>query len=207
MVSTASLRPLSWLAKPIKAMVRPFPKVNAAMWNVQYRLGMWRYLDSSPDGVQALMLIEEYAPNASILDLGCGTSANLPLDRGTYRRYHGVDISTAAVDRGRALGRPNTSFETAEILSYDTGERYDAILLREVLYYFAVDRVAPLMRRLSEFLEPGGKIFVSLWAEYADSEVADVVRNCGLSVIDERKWKDGAGGTFIVLTTAGVQPR
>jgi SAM-dependent methyltransferase len=214
MVSAAALRPLSWLSKPVKAAVRPFPKLNAALWNTQYRLGMWNYLDAGSDGPQALAVIQEFSPNPKILDLGCGTSVNLPLLPGGYRLYHGVDISATAISRGRALGRPNTSFEVADILRYRTAERYNAILLREVIYYFALDEVAGLLDRLVDFLEPGGKIYVSLWTEYAHAPVADIVRNCGLAVVHERSWDAGTGGVFIVLAgrpgyqvgAAGVEP-
>jgi SAM-dependent methyltransferase len=190
-------RRLSRLAAPVKALVRSSPRLNGVMWSAQYRLGKWNYLDALADGgAQVLTLVEEYAPNARILDLGCGTSANLPLTPGRYRHYHGVDISVTAIERARALGRPDTSFETGDILTYDTDERYDGIILREVLYYLAVDKVAGLVRRLAGLLQPGGKIFVQFYVN-APPEFADVVRNSGLPVLEERDKPDG--GVYIVL--------
>lgn len=199
MVSAESLRFLSWLADPIKTAVRPFPRLNAVMWNTQYRLGMWDYLDAAASGRQAVRLVEEYAPHAKILDLGCGTSASLPLSQASYRRYHGVDISATAVKRGLALGRPNTSFEVADILTYEPSEKYDVIILREVLYYLRPDQIPALLRRMAGHLEPEGMILVSLWAAYANSEVADAVRGCGLPIRLERHWEPDSRGTFIVL--------
>ena len=118
--------PYGMLAAPVKMLVRPFPRLNAALsaaiWNFQYKRDQWNYLDSE-SGRQPLSLVEEYVPDAKILDLGCGTSANLPLAPGRYRHYHGVDISAIAIERARALGRPDTSFETADILTYQTHER------------------------------------------------------------------------------------
>lgn len=96
-------------------MLRPFPRLNGAAWNAQYKLGIWKHLDAPGDGDQLLELVEEYTPNATILDLGCGTSPNLPLTASKYRHYHGVDISAMAVEQGRALRRPDTSFEAADI--------------------------------------------------------------------------------------------
>ncbi len=204
MVSAFSQRSLGMLAAPVKMLVRPFPRLNAALsaaiWNFQYKRDQWNYLDSE-SGRQPLSLVEEYVPDAKILDLGCGTSANLPLAPGRYRHYHGVDISAIAIERARALGRPDTSFETADILTYQTHERYDAILLREVLYYFATDKVAGLLLHLAGFLEPGGKIFVQVWDAYARSEYTDVVRDCGLRVLEERARTEGGGGIIIVLAS------
>jgi trans-aconitate methyltransferase len=210
MVSGLSQRSLGLLAAPVKMLVRPFPKLNATLsatiWNFQYRRGQWNYLDSET-ARQTLSLVEEYAPDAKILDLGCGTSANLPLTPGRYRHYHGVDISVAAIQRARTLGRPDTSFETADILTYETGEKYDAILLREVLYYFPTEKVAGLLLHLANFLEPGGKIFVQVWDAYARSEYTEVVRGCGLQVVEERVRTEGGGGIVIVLASPDLADR
>jgi SAM-dependent methyltransferase len=208
MANAQSLAPFARLAAPVKALARRFPRLNATMWNVQYRLGMWTYLDSfGANGAEALMLVEKYAPNARILDLGCGTSANMPLNPDRYRHYHGVDVSAMAIAKGRALGRPNTSFEVADIFTYDTSERYDAILLREVLYYFAPEKIGALLRRLAGLLEPGGKIFTQMSHDQL-AEFAEPVRTCGLRVIEERaKMLKGGGpeGIFIVLAPIALQ--
>ena len=201
MVSAESLRPLAKMAAPVKVLMRQFPRLNAAMWNAQYRLGIWNYLDSfGGSGAEALMLVEKYAPKARILDLGCGTSVNLPLTPGRYGHYHGVDVSPTAIAKGRALGRPNTSFEVADILTYDTTEGYDAIMLREVLYYVATEKATGLLRRLAALLKPGGKIFIQMSCNL--TEFANVVRNCGLPVLEDREKKSQSGGlesVFIVL--------
>jgi trans-aconitate methyltransferase len=121
----ARLRVIGWR---VSGVLRPYPRLNAAMWNVQYKLGIWDYLSNGPDG-DILRLVEQHSPHATILDLGCGASANLPLIPGTFERYHGVDISESAIREARALQRPGTSFEVADISTYQPGERYDAILL------------------------------------------------------------------------------
>jgi len=37
------------------------------------------------------------------LDLGCGTSVNLPLTPGAYRHYHGVDINVIVGQSGNVV--------------------------------------------------------------------------------------------------------
>ena len=99
MVRARSLLPLAKLARPVKALTRSFPKLDAVNWNIQYRLGIWKYLDPmTKTGDQILTIVEEYAPRANILDLGCGASVNLPLDQHNFAHYHGVDISVRAIE-------------------------------------------------------------------------------------------------------------
>ena len=42
-----SLRPFSRMAAPVKMLTNQFPSFNAAIWNMQYRLGMWNGIDSA----------------------------------------------------------------------------------------------------------------------------------------------------------------
>jgi 2-polyprenyl-3-methyl-5-hydroxy-6-metoxy-1,4-benzoquinol methylase len=163
--SASSFRFRKLLEAQVKALTRSSPRLNAAVWNVQYRLGLWDYLDGgTPTGREIAEIIEEYAPEASILDLGCGTTINLPLAPGTYRRYHGVDISAKAIKQARKAGRPHATYETADILTYVPQETYDAILLREVIYYLPTAKVSGFLDRLSGFLTPGGVILIQVWA-------------------------------------------
>jgi trans-aconitate methyltransferase len=201
--SAESVRPPAWLAVPVNILKRRFPRLNGALWNAQYRLGIWKYLDTSLDsGSEILVLVDEYAPNPRILDLGCGTSANLPLTPGRYRHYHGVDISATAIRQAEALGRSHASFEVADIITYSTSQRYDAILLREVLYYFLPEQAAQLLIRLAGFLEPTGKIFIQVF-----ESVDEVVRSSGLSVFYTRTetTADGAPGAALMVLGIDAQ--
>lgn len=203
MPSAASLHPLASLARPVKALVRPFPRLNAALWNAQYRLGIWDYLDAKTDGQEPLLLAERHTPHPAILDLGCGTSTNLRLAPGTYRRYHGVDISGKAITRARALARPECTFEVADILRYETSERFDVILLREVLYYLPVQALKGFLRRLAGWLNPGGKIIIQIWSPGAHDDIIAAIRDCGLPSQEETAHESGGGDerTFLVLSS------
>jgi SAM-dependent methyltransferase len=180
MVSALALRPLKLLATPIKGFTRTFPRVNAASWDLQYQLGLWDYLDSERAGGELLQAVRKYAGQASILDLGCGTSANLPLLPGAYRHYHGVDISRKAIKRARSLGRADTSYETADILRYKPRQSYDVILLSEVLYYLPTTKIPGFLRRLSAFLTPAGVIIVQVWAGAENPGLTAAIRDSGL---------------------------
>jgi hypothetical protein len=55
MVSASSLRPLKLVTRPVKAFTRAFPRLNAASWNFQYKLGIWDCLATrEPTGGELL---------------------------------------------------------------------------------------------------------------------------------------------------------
>jgi SAM-dependent methyltransferase len=174
------------VSAPVKAFVRSSPRLNAALWDVQYKIGLWDFLDTGEEeGRELAGIVERHAPQAAILDLGCGTSANLPLAPGAYRSYHGVDISAKAIEQARALGRPRATYEVADILTYLPRETYDAILLREVIYYLPVAKVGAFLDRLSGSLAPGGVIVIQLWAGERKPELIAAIEGTALPVLAE----------------------
>lgn len=190
---------------PLNTLIRPRPRLNRLVWDAQYAVGMWKYLDSAKDGGSSLSTLELHiGKGAKVLDLGCGTTANLPLTPGRFRHYHGVDISRKAIARARALRRPNTSFEVADIMTYQTAQRYDAILMREVIYYFPVERVPDLLLRLSHMLEPGGRILVSIYDVTSPRArtLVEVMLGCGLILEDQVP--DESTTIFVLATPAAM---
>jgi 2-polyprenyl-3-methyl-5-hydroxy-6-metoxy-1,4-benzoquinol methylase len=199
-MGTSLAKPLSKMTVPAKILMNKFPGLNAAVWDVQYRLGMWDRIDSA-SGARMIASLEKYTNGPAILDLGCGKGVNLHLAVSKYRRYHGVDISPHSIRTARKHARPNASFEAADILRYQTSERYDAILLREVLYYLPEQSIAEFLRRITGFLEPDGKILIQFWDKSACALYIDKVLNSGLEVLEEDtdKSDNGPKMTIIVL--------
>jgi trans-aconitate methyltransferase len=162
--------------------------------------GSWDYLDKGEtSGRELAEIIEKYVPQASILDLGCGTSANLPLAPGAYRRYHGVDISARAIKRARMTGRPHATYETADILAYAPQETYDAILLREVIYYLPVVKVSGFLDRLSGFLAPGGVIAIQVWTGERSPGLIAAIGGSALPVMLEKALEADPGHPVVYL--------
>ena len=174
---------------------------------MQYRLGMWDRIDSGT-GAPILALLQKYTTNPAILDLGCGRSLNLQLAADKYRRYHGVDISSNSIRTARKYAHPNCTFEVGDVLRYDTRERFDAILLREILYYLPKPEAAPFLRRITRFLEPGGVVLVQFWDRSACAEFIDIVLNSGLRVLQDSVSKANGGpeSTVIVLQSPALTP-
>lgn len=184
-----------------RAWLMKIPAANALSWNLQYRSGLWDYLDYENAGGELFKVVQRYNEKPRILDLGCGTGVNLPLAPGTYRSYHGVDISAEAISRARSLNRPDTSYETADILHYRPQESYDVILLSEVIYYLPLGRISRFLRRLPGFLAPGGVIIIRVWGGLENrSQIEAAIYDSGLVIANERiAPPDGHPRTFYIL--------
>jgi cyclopropane fatty-acyl-phospholipid synthase-like methyltransferase len=168
-------------------MLSRSPRLNAVLWDVQYRLGVWDRLDSGTVmGREFAKMTAEFAPSARILDLGCGTSVNLPLEPGTYRSYHGVDISPKAIKRARRAGRPGATYEVADILTYQPPGTYDAILLREVIYYLTPQQIHDLLTRLSAYLSQDGVVLIQVWSGERSPDLKAAITSSLLTLVAER---------------------
>jgi SAM-dependent methyltransferase len=118
----------------------------------------------------AATLIRSYAPTAkSVLDVGCAAGLlGVQLAAQGVRRYVGIDLSEVAIQKGReslaALAGPAFSFQlgAADLVHFSPdGERFDAIVFNEVLYYIPVETAVAQAVRLSGFLQPQGVICVT----------------------------------------------
>lgn len=200
MFSASSLGFLKLVAAPVKAVTCKFPHLNAASWDLQYKLGLWDYLDTGQvAGQEVFELIAKFAPQPRILDLGCGTSANLPLASGMHRHYHGVDISAKAIERARKLGHVRATYETADVLTYAPREAYDAILLREVIYYLPPAKISGFLQRLSSSLTPGGLILVQVWAGENRDGLTAAIRDSALPMMLEKTLELDPGHPTVYL--------
>jgi trans-aconitate methyltransferase len=97
-----------------------------------------------------------------VLDLGCGHGqlwAVLGAD--AVSAYHGVDISTEAVEQARQRSAGPATFEAADLLAWHAPTRFDVIVLNEVLYYLP-DPVAAVSHAYG-MLAAGGVLVISMF--------------------------------------------
>ena len=124
-------------------------------WNDDF--GDWQGLASprqAPRYERIANLICHFAPEASVLDVGCGEGllrSFLP----PSVHYYGIEPSQKAIE-----GHPGITRNTAE--AFDTaGQRWNCIIFNEMLYY-ARDPIF-LLRKYSESLYPGGAFIISIF--------------------------------------------
>lgn len=161
--------------------------IDRTTWDRQYAAGEWAFLDGLAEmpryGVVA-GYCRTVSPSASVLDLGCGTGVlRAWLGGDGDRRYLGIDVSEVAVRKAREAASGSARFEAADVATFqpDAGERFDVVVLNEVLYYVADP--GALVRRCSGFLAPGGMIVLSM---FRSSEALATWRQCSglLHVVD-----------------------
>jgi len=133
-----------------------------------------RWLDSAHGGAlsrrtaerNAAFFLPHLKPGMALLDAGCGPgSITLGLATAVSPGHvTGVDISSAAVERARALalqrGVTNVSFEQHHLraLPYADGT-FDAVFMHAVLQH--VDEPERVVRELFRVMKPGGVIGVA----------------------------------------------
>jgi len=105
-----------------------------------------------------------------ILDVGCGTGANLKM-LAAFGAAEGVDISQQALEFCRERGLNNVRFGEAEALPYDA-ESFDVVTALDVIEHLDDDRAG--LREINRVLRPGGYVllfvpaFMFLWGVQDD---------------------------------------
>lgn len=143
--------------------------VKKVLWDQEFSSTKWNFIDhTASDCVYAHL--EKHSRRGSILDLGCGpgNTAN-ELAEGAYQSYVGVDISEAALEKGRkrtahTKRTAKNTFVLADFMSYAPTQKFDIILFRESMYHIPVGKIKSILDRLSANLTDGGVFVVRMAA-------------------------------------------
>ena len=95
-------------------------------------------------------------PGSSVLELGCATGDLLAAVR--PGRGVGVDLSRRMVEKARRK-YPDLEFVEADATFFDTPERFDCILINNLLEY--VEDIQGLLRNCRRLLKPRGRVLIS----------------------------------------------
>jgi ubiquinone/menaquinone biosynthesis C-methylase UbiE len=132
-----------------------------AQWEFLWARNAVRDLDS---------LLRRYVtPEAKVLDVGCGTGANLARLRRLglpFRHYTGVDFSPSmlALARKRFGDPPDVTFRQCDATALeDTGERYDVIVSTYLLDHLS--EPAAFVNGVQRFLGPDGRLLVLFYSQ------------------------------------------
>ena len=152
-------------------------KLMVAMMNLGHRaLSEW--------GLRFLKI----APDAAVLDCGCGGGANLKrlLRRCPRGRVSGIDYSEVSVQKSRALNRRAMEEGRCEVLQASATKlpfgdaRFDAVTAFETVYFWP--GLQESFREVRRVLKPGGTFLIC--------------NECGDAKSDER-WTEKIGGMTI----------
>jgi len=132
-----------------------------AQWEATWARNAVRDLDS---------LLRRYVtPQARVLDVGCGSGANLARLRRLglpFGQYTGVDFSPSmlALARKRFGDPPGVTFRQGDATALeDTGERYDVIVSTYLLDHLS--EPAAFVNGIQRLLEPDGHLILLFYSQ------------------------------------------
>lgn len=167
----ASAHTLNFFQRKWRRIIQTYGSegMKQRQWDREFQEGVWDYLaNTAGDPIYAI--VEKYARNGSILDLGCGlgNTAN-ELAGDSYFSYTGVDISNQAVQmaarRTQKNGRAhNTHFLQSDIEAYVPDKKHGVILFRDSIYYVPHSAVLRMLHRYMGYLEEDGVFILRLAA-------------------------------------------
>src|SRR5262249_5322204 len=116
---------------------------------------------------------------ARVLDVGCGAGwfANSV-------NYHcgcsviGIDFNPVALELARQVAKAlslSTEFQVADLFVYSPREPFDLVVSLGVLHH--TNNCAVALRRVCEFVKPGGHIFIGLYHKYGREPFLNHFRN------------------------------
>ena len=146
--------------------------IKKRFWDKEYSAEKWAFAYNTI-GDCVYSHLERHTPNASILDIGCGSGNTATETANTYSSYLGVDISEAALNKARRrsqeCGRGNKNkFECGDFLTYVPPARYDVILFRESMYHVPIGKVKSTLDRYAAYLTENGVFVIRLFASSGD---------------------------------------
>jgi len=110
--------------------------------------------------------VAEMGPYSSLIEVGCGEGSlltRLVARLGRDVTALGIDI---AADPGRSFvgDRARVTFCQATVAEIaGAGNRFDLVVVSEVLYYWPKDVMLAALRRFEEILAPGGALLAVHW--------------------------------------------
>ena len=106
------------------------------------------------------------------LEVGCSIGVLTKLIAQRCDRVLALDGSETAIKEARSQNLPNVAFSVASLPNDFPNERFDLIVLSEVLYYFSVADLTALASRCGAALEDDGEIILCHWLGETDYPLA-----------------------------------
>lgn len=136
-------------------------------WEETYRGGEWNFLDSKEQSPRHILIaglaFQMNRTRAEILDIGCGRATllgHLPVEG---LQYTGLDVSEAVIEENkkRFSQRQNAAFVASDLFLFKPeNQKYDMVVLNEVLYYLPLGQATQALVHCSELLRNDNSLLV-----------------------------------------------
>jgi len=152
----------------------------------------WGRKTINPDIEAAVALIED-RHYGRCLDIGTGEGYYAEAVAPFCDEVIGIDISEVAIERARKrlASLPNVQLQAVGIRDFDFNQKFDLIILGDVLYYFG-DKYFPeafkgLLQQIAGVVTPDGRILISTYFSTGVSEetarlYVTLFAQCGLHI-------------------------
>jgi len=167
---------------------------DAKTWDAEYANGNWEELYSFHEQAHYQMLIlyiVSLSQTPTILDVGCGEGILArKLRPEGYKLYVGIDLSEAAIAKGKCAESELTRFLVADAEQYAPEHKFDVIVFNESLYYFSEPDV--VLERYRSHLTNNGVCLLSLFRRPKADAIRTYVKG-RFTVVDETLVQNARG--------------
>jgi demethylmenaquinone methyltransferase/2-methoxy-6-polyprenyl-1,4-benzoquinol methylase len=119
------------------------------------------YPERARDEARIDAIVASLGVRGDALELACGTGMWTRALAGSARTLTALDQSPEAIEIARRRCPPSVRFEVADLLTWTTDARYDAVFFAFWLSHVPADLFAGFFDRVASLLQPGGRaIFV-----------------------------------------------
>lgn len=182
------------------------------LWDKEFSGTKWDFIDNTA-GDCVYPVLQKYANNGSILDLGCGpgNTAN-EVAATAYQNYLGVDISEAALEKARRRTIENgrtakTSFVQGDFIKYEPDRKFDVILFRESMYHVPMAKIKETLDHYAKYLKASGVFIIRMGISDSNYGGKDKPRPSAMvrimendfHVVEKRSFDDVSKSTVLVL--------
>jgi SAM-dependent methyltransferase len=151
------------ISEIISVIRRKILRINKYRWDFQYSNGQWDYLRTREMQriYKARDLLDKYALNGNILEIGCGEGVLFQnISEVSFSYFEGIDISKVAIDK--TIKSEKSVFFVADMENYvPQNIPFTVILLNEVLYYSK--NPLKLLNRYVKFMEKEGVFIIGMY--------------------------------------------
>jgi cyclopropane fatty-acyl-phospholipid synthase-like methyltransferase len=150
------------------------------LWDIQYRLGLWDYLDQGRAQDIIELLDEVLNEESRVVEFGCGLGTLSRHFNGKYRFWTGFDISTEAIEIANRLKDENSNFIQEDIRNWRV-EAYldvDVVVLEEVIYYLSEVDIDNLINKSKRAIsKKSGSVLVTFHDSDKHSEIIEYIED------------------------------